>query len=329
MYDPELDRFKSDIHFVQYAVERYGYERDRRESSRASHVLRHPGTDDKIVVRKAEGGHWTYFSVRDDRDNGTIIDFVHARGRHASLGHVRQELREWLGTPRPEPDYLPPAAAAPRPHPGALEAAFAAARTAESSPYLNARGVRPETLRDPRFAGRWGVDERGNTLFVHTTDTGQVTGYEIKSRTFTGFSTGGTKSAWQSVALPTDRALIVTESAIDALSYYQLHPAPAACARFLSTAGAPSPHQFEQVARIFAQLPPGCAVVAAVDSDPPGDKLASRIEEIARGNPAIGYQRHSPTPAKDWNDVLQRVEREYIRAVLGLGRSASGLERGR
>ena len=84
MHDDELHRFKSDIHFLQYAADRYGYQRDGRESSVASHVLRHPATNDKIVVRKDKDGHWTYFSVRDDRDHGTIIDFVQ---RRRSAGH--------------------------------------------------------------------------------------------------------------------------------------------------------------------------------------------------------------------------------------------------
>jgi hypothetical protein len=112
-----------------------------------------------------------------------------------------------------------------------------------------------------------------------------------------------------------DRALIITESAIDALSYFQLHPERAACARFLSTAGAPSAHQLEVIDRIFGKLPEASTVLAAVDSDAAGDKLASRIEEIARGRSAIAFRRHSPSPAKDWNDVLQQVERGYIRSL--------------
>lgn len=328
MYDAELDRFKSDIHLVQYAVERYGYQRDRRESSRASHVLRHPGTDDKIIVRKAEGGHWTYFSVRDDRDSGTIIDFVRARGGHPSLGHVRQELRDWLGTPRPEPDCVPSPVTAPRRDVRALADAFDRAKGAENCLYLNTRGVRPETLRAARFAGCWGIDGRGNALFVHTTEAGEVTGFEVKGRGFTGFSPGGTKSVWQSTGRPSDRALVVTESAIDALSYFQLHPEQASFARFASTAGTPSKHQLELMDRVFGQLPEASTVVAAVDADPAGDKLASRIQEIASGHSAIAFRRHSPLPAKDWNDVLREVERGYIRSVQGLGRSADR-ERGR
>jgi hypothetical protein len=84
MYDPELDRFKRDTHLVGFAVQRYGYVRDRRESSRACHVLRHLGPNDKIVVRKSQDGHWTYFSVRDSGDNGTIIASVLSPCLHRS-----------------------------------------------------------------------------------------------------------------------------------------------------------------------------------------------------------------------------------------------------
>jgi hypothetical protein len=331
MHDFELHRFKTDIDLVQYATDRYGYQRDRRESSRACHVLRHAVTNDKIIVRKASDGHWTYFSVRDDRDQGTIVDFVQARGRHTSLGHVREELRHWLGTSRPIVDYGVPfvAAASAAPRDGrAVARAFAVASGADNSPYLNTRGIRPETLRDPRFAGTWGLDRRKNTLFVHTTAAGEVTGFEIKNRGFTGFATGGTKSAWQSEARPTDSALVVTESAIDALSYFQLHPGERDRTRYLSTGGAPSTRQIELLDRVFAQLPAQSRVIAAVDSDDAGVKLARRIEALGQERAQVTFQRHSPSPAKDWNDVLQQVERAYIRA-LAHERSRSAFDRGR
>ena len=328
MYDSELHRFKSDIDLVQYAIDRYGYQRDRRESSRACHVLRNVANNDKIVVRKAPDGHWTYFSVRDDRDHGTIIDFVSARGRHDSLGHVCEELRHWLGIARPRIDYGVPFAPGPSADRRPPAETFAAARGADNSPYLNTRGIRPETLRDPRFAGTWKLDRRNNTLFVHTTETGQLTGFEIKNRGFTGFATGGTKTAWQSAARPTDDALVITESAIDALSYFQLHPGARDRTRYLSTGGAPSTRQLELLDRVFAQLPSAGRVVAGVDSDDAGVKLASRIETLVRQRGQIPFERHSPSPAKDWNDVLQQVERAYIRA-LAHDRSRSAFDRGR
>ncbi len=315
MYDEELDRFKRDIHLVQYAVERYGYTRDKSESSRGSHVLRLESDHDKIVVRQTLDGHWTYFSVRDDRDNGTIVDFVQRRGTH-SLGQLRQQLRDWLGTPRP-PLNLP----ADRPsqrlrlESRAPVEAFAAARVATDNPYLNARGIRPSTLAEPRFAKTWRIDERGNTLFVHRGLAGAITGFELKNTRFTGFAAGGTKTTWQSAAWPEDRALVITETAIDSLSYHQLHDELGGRTRYLSTAGTPSNLQLDLLERIIAQLPRTSLVVAAVDADAGGTKLGKQLQAIAVRHSHVSFRQHVPTCGKDWNEVLQRAEADYIAAL--------------
>ncbi len=325
MYDHELDRFKRDVHFVEYALERYGYKRQARESSRASHVLQHPANDDKIVVKRDADGHWVYFSVRDDRDHGSIIDFVQRRDR-ANLGEIRQELRQWLGTPRPDP------APALRPDPAtisrdraAITRGFAAAAFVENSPYLNARGIRPETLHDPRFARSWKQDSRGNVLFPHRDDEG-ICGWEVKNHGFTGFSPGGTKAAWQSESRPTDTTLVLSESAIDGLSYHQLHKPTTA--RYLSTSGSLGTRQLETLEHIVGRLGPSVTVVAAVDADAGGAKLAAQFEALC-ARLRLGFVRHSPDAAlgKDWNEVLQRVERDYIR-LLTAGRGFAP-ERGR
>jgi len=91
--DNELDAFKREIDMRQFAVS-FGYEIDRRESWRGSTVLRSGG--DKIVVKRNGNGHYVFFSVRDDRDHGTLIDFLQRR-KHLSLGAVRQTLRPWIG----------------------------------------------------------------------------------------------------------------------------------------------------------------------------------------------------------------------------------------
>jgi Toprim-like/Protein of unknown function (DUF3991) len=309
MHDDELHRFKSDIHFLHYAADRYGYQRDRRESSVSSHVLRHPVTDDKIIVRKDWDGHWTYFSVRDDRDHGTLIDFVQRRGRHVSLGLVREELRGWLGTPRSVPDYLEPPRRSLPVQRRSIAEVFEAARVASTCDYLRARGLRPETLSDPRFAGTWRLDARGNVLFAHRDDTGALTGFEVKNRGFTGFAAGGTKTAWQSRAFPGDQKLIIAESAIDALSHHQLYRDAAV---YISTAGAPSNAQMQLLGRLLASLERETIVVAAFDNDDAGHKIASRIEALTRRLPHIYFSRDAPTGAKDWNDVLRHVERDFI-----------------
>jgi hypothetical protein len=97
-----------------------------------------------------------------------------------------------------------------------FEQVLAGALRVDNSPYLHSRGIWPETLRDERFADTWRVGPRENVLFLHRDDTGHVTGFEAKNLGFTGFAAGGRKTAWQSVSWPDDRALVVTESAIDA-----------------------------------------------------------------------------------------------------------------
>jgi len=80
--DAELERFKTDLNLSQYAAGQ-GYQLDHRESSRNSAVMRHANGDKIIIAR--QGPHWVYFSVRDDTDHGTILDFVKHRDRAAVI----------------------------------------------------------------------------------------------------------------------------------------------------------------------------------------------------------------------------------------------------
>src|SRR2546426_918910 len=91
--DNELDAFKREIDLRQFAVT-IGYEMDRRESWRGSTVLRRG--PDKIIVKRKGNGHYVFFSVRDDSDHGTLIDFLQRRRNLSRRGVVRirdQELR--------------------------------------------------------------------------------------------------------------------------------------------------------------------------------------------------------------------------------------------
>src|SRR5271167_3242465 len=91
MFDPELESFKQ-IDLRSYAASQ-GYELDRRESWSGSAVMRHAATADKIIIKRdASDGHYLFFSVRDDNDSGSIIDFIQKR-RGLSLGNIRKELR--------------------------------------------------------------------------------------------------------------------------------------------------------------------------------------------------------------------------------------------
>jgi len=89
----ELEDFKSRINLSEYAAA-CGYRLDRKASSRNSAVMvRSPG--DKIIIALGTDRHWIYFAVGEDRDSGSIVDFVQNR-QGGNLGDVRKELRPWL-----------------------------------------------------------------------------------------------------------------------------------------------------------------------------------------------------------------------------------------
>ena len=306
----ELRSFKREINLIEYAVS-YGYEIDRKASSRGSAVLRHPDGD-KVVIARDTAGCWIYFSVRDDQDNGTIIDFVQQR-RSVSLGEVRRELRQWVpgcraaalpsSARRSAPPTLQPAS------PKDLEVVRARFETmrpvAGRHAYLESeRGIPADVLKHPRFAGCIRTDARGNAVFPHWNAEG-LCGFELKNRGFIGFALGGVKGLWSSATWADDSALVITESAIDALSHFALRRPP--FTRYASTAGALNHVQPDLIRQAVASLPPRSVVIIATDNDAGGDKLAAVIRELLA--PLASQVRiiedRPIVPGADWNDLLR------------------------
>ncbi len=302
--EAELERFKTEINLVEYA-QAQGYEYERQKSSRQSAVLEHP-MGDKIVVTTDRDGHGIYFSLRNEQDNGTIIDFLQNRS-NLNLGQVRKELRSWSSSgqapiPKPEPS------ARPRQE---IIKAIATAQVARQHPYLEQRSISTATLQSQRFRGTVLIDERGNAIFPHQ-DYDRVTGYEIRNHNFKGFSRGGQKSLWQSNFQPGDNRLLVVESPIDALSHQELCQEQRT--RYVATGGNLSQQQrqiFKAMLVSTASL--GIEIAIGTDTDAPGNKLAQEIAQLIPGK----CLRVTPTAqVKDWNEALQaekkRQQQEQI-----------------
>jgi Toprim-like/Protein of unknown function (DUF3991) len=304
--DIELELFKREIDLRQVAVS-LGYAVDRGESWRGSTVLRRGG--DKIVVKRNGNGHYVFFSVRDDGDHGTIIDFLQRRGNR-SLGVVRQVLRPWIGHPAVPVQFpkLAPTSSDRVP----VEREYCRMSNALRHPYLeNERRLPPNVLSSPRFTGRVRVDGRGNTVFPHF-DVSGLCGYEIKNQGFTGFAAGGKKGLWFSHSRPSDRRLVLAESAIDALSHAVLFPDAEDQTRYASLGGKPNAQQPELVQLTIARLPEGAEIVAAFDADKAGRILVSMIRlavetVVGRTGRKLAFLVHLPAEdGEDWNQVLQR-----------------------
>lgn len=302
MPDEELERFKTLVNLSEFAASR-GFELDRRESSRNSAVMRHPDGDKIIIARNEGNTNWIFFSVRDDRENGTIIDFIQQR-EGGNLGQVRKILRGWLGSSRPAvqlPLFVQDLEPVSRDRVGVI-AAWERAERCLSLPYLTARGLGPEVLSLPIFSGCVRVDRRGNAIFPHYDKAG-LCGFEIKNNDFTGFAAGGVKGLWFTQAKPTDKELVLTESAIDALSFHVLQKG--FFTRYMSTGGALNPQQPALIRGAIEKLPAGAGVLLAFDNDEGGEKLAAEVDAVAPAGREVRRILPDKKHGKDWNDILK------------------------
>jgi hypothetical protein len=142
------------------------------------------------------------------------------------------------------------------------------------------------------------ADVRANAVFLLLDPDAIPVGAELR---------GTTALAWRGMApgsrkdhgfffLPSTpcEAIVLCESAIDAISCHALHPAY----RCHSSSGArPDP------AWLSALLAQGQPLYCGFDADPTGDLMAQRMRDL---HPSI--QRLRP-PAKDWNDLLRQHAR--------------------
>lgn len=305
----ELDTFKTDINLTQYAAS-LGYQVELRASSKNSVTMRH-SDGDKIIVARGLDQHWVYFSVRDHNDNGTIIDFVKNR-QGGSLGDIRRKLRPWVGGP-PDGQVPPSEAYVPSLEPTSRDRLHVQKTYAAMTPlhghhdYLEQhRRIPPHLLTDPRFADRISRDRYGNAVFPHYNGEGLI-GYELKNKGFTGFAKGGEKGLWCTHPGSQDTTLVLTETAIDALSYAALFGPTAA--RYASIAGQLSPAQKELLIAAFNEMPEHSKIILAFDNDAGGRSLFDQIDALYpvedRRGCVLTY--HPPTQdGADWNDVLKQ-----------------------
>ena len=298
----ELESFKRQINLTEFAASR-GFALDRRESSRNSAVMRHPDGQKIVIARNQSNMNWIFFTILDDETNGTIVDFIQHR-EGGTLGQVRKILRGWLGSSRPDvqlPLFVQNLEPVSRDRIGVI-AAWERAEECLALPYLSSRGLGPEILSLPIFAGCVRVDRRNNAIFPHYDKFG-LCGFEIKNYNFTGFAAGGVKGLWFSQAKSTDKELVLTESAIDAMSFHALHNGRNS--RYMSTGGALNPQQPGLIRSAMEKLPAGAVVLLACDNDQGGEKIAAEIKAVAPASREIRRVLPDKISGKDWNDLLK------------------------
>lgn len=254
---PELSfqQLKRDINLVDLVLT-LGYDHNVQKSGHSTekgkfHVFDYKGNGglDRVIVYKAPGGDWLYFNPSDDRDKGSVIDFVKFRVENPKVPSITatpgksvwfdviDNCRRFVNLPAPQREHpqiqktIQPIA------PGeGFNSNLDKCRVLDDTRYLNNRGLNNETLNNPLFKGRilnhvhTGKTKAGDTYSFTNTAFPQyyknrVVGLEIKANGFKGQAADSlnASSLWLSNTPERAKMLIVSESAIDSLSHYQIN----------------------------------------------------------------------------------------------------------
>ena len=297
----DYSKFKTEINLTQYAAH-LGYEVDRKKSTRSSIAMRKDS--DKVIISK-RGNLWVYFSVTDDNDNGTIIDFAEKR-THKSIGEIGRDLQNWIGGSVSLPNaknYVREVASQDY-DPARIEGIFKSLKPVDKHRYLASRGLTDNLLIDRRFTGRIFADRYQNAVFPHFKG-GQVCGLELKNHDKALFVRGSEKTLWRSYVFKDDNTLILAEAVIDALSYHALYRREKAV--YAATGGGLSLEQGEIITAFIRDFDTLEYIIIIPDHDQGGDKFEKRILEAVEASGFEGLcETHRPClVGQDWNDVYR------------------------
>ncbi|GAA4506509.1 hypothetical protein GCM10023172_35770 [Hymenobacter ginsengisoli] len=353
--DPqELDRFKQSIDLVDYATQRHGYDVKKAGPRGQWHQLEKDG---EMLIVSRKGDHQVYLNPGDDRDSGSIIDFVKTR-ENQTLGQVRQTLRQYLGEPEQgwqaatSPLLPAPAAYAPKPSEPAeveteaerrarLVAAVMGTHAALTDrSYLHHRHLSDETIDSPAFQGRVFTSQQGNfrnTAFPLYNEHGIAT-VEQRNDDYKHLLQLPKTGVW--VSHPTEgkdtpvQRLVVSESPVDAMSYHQLHHRGAEGqpnTLYVATSGTVTERQVELIQKLIDKQEPK-EVVLANDNDAAGRRFninylnelqaPRRAREVADGQ--VAYDE-APRPV-EWHATAAGKYHTALRVEFHHATRAEGTE---
>ena len=299
----DIDRLKTEIDLNAF-VAAYGFAEDPHDRWHGHTCFRNKAGD-KIYVHRHKDGHWLYKNMKADNDKGTIVDFAMHHAGAADVRDAIKVLRDWQGVPHQSFPSVASQVTVIKKDRAAMQRRYMAMRVALRHPYLeDERGVPAMALQHWRFAGRVKIDGRGNAIFPHF-DADGLCGYELKNHNFTGFASGATKGLWLSKSSRYDRSMVIAESAIDAISFSIMNPD--GWARYASIGGAPSAAQLDLLRMEIAHMPARSEIVAAMDNDAAGRKLAELVRSSCGASlvQKLAFRQREPDEHKDWNDALR------------------------
>lgn len=293
----ELDSYKSKIDLNE-VVQAFGYKYLKEKSSITSKQYKSESDDSKIVVTFKDN-KYIYFSMTDEKDKGTIVDFLQNRGI-GNLGNVVkwckyyannhytipiQQIQESRGTIDKDK----------------LEKIWFAIKNIDSIPTI--RGIRTDILQQAIDNNSIKIDKNLNIYFA-LIDLNSLCGIEIRNGSEKRLIKGSKKGVWRFGAKVIDaKTIVVCESGIDILSYIQLHNDDTNSTMYIATIGQYG-NTTKEIITAIAKANKQVKWIIATDNDQAGEKMAEQIKTDIQEINSMATIERKKSQNKDWNDDL-------------------------
>jgi hypothetical protein len=292
-----------------------------------------------LIVGRGDDGHWAYHETDDKIEPGTVYDYLRIE-RGMSFGQAHGYLKPQVKglaegrAPRAElrsddmarrnAEAVAFAERQERERVAAIEAERqweAAREDIENGWLMRERFIKRETLQAEIFKDQVRTARQGfptgHAVFPYRSETGDLIAVESRNAalpgsedTYKNYTKEAGVGIWTSTPRPTDRAIVFTESPIDAMSHYQeLDERRRSIVRYAAVRRGVSD---EQVRAVIRQTPPGTQIVAAFDNDETGQKkYTTQLQRCAaaEGREADFVSRPPPPQVNDWNQLTQEKGR--------------------
>ena len=298
----ELERFKTEINLSEFLAGQ-GYKFDQGKSCQ-NHAVMGLG-DEKLVITRATNAQYSYTDTHNLKAAESVIDWVQNK-RKINLGQVRKELRAWISASRvSKPENYQ--SIIKKTGIDVQEIAITWANSGEMADhkYMKGLGIASSTLS--AYSENIQQSKSGTLLFRHGNFDSRMCGYEYKTEDHFGFSTGGQRGLFvcRKGDVKTIKKVVITETALNALSYAQLDNCQADTA-YVSTAGNPSTSQIEQIIITARDLLNLDKIVLATNNDSDGDKASEKLKaELSKLFSGDIIERRRPTHGNNWNEELK------------------------
>jgi hypothetical protein len=334
-----LADFRTRISIMELAAAN-GYIPNKKHWCNKYPVFDNPNTGERIyIVNPANSSNQGYVNVNDDRDKGTLIDFVRKRlstdfkkfnqpGK-SEFSNVNAVLYNHLSQPEPErrsifnSNYINNSDKT-----GESDSIFNLdllnIKSFTDTNFLKSRGIHSGTINHPNFAGTiFNIENKGfiNTAFPYYDHIGTTVGIEIRNDNFKQHAENSKKSEgiWHSNPPDKINHIFLSESAIDALSYHQLHHPKNTL--YISVGGNLSIKQVDAILSYTSGLKDGkdAKLLLGFDQDKEGAKYDLRFLLEYNKHQLVGatvsttkssLNLEIPLPSKELGDTAANIVKE-------------------